>query len=68
MSKKWTLIATNALQVYEPEAAISNFKEKIKAKQRKREKNFKEELKIREMKYTKPKKNYKKDNTEEKDD
>lgn len=61
MSSKWTKVATNALEEWNPEKIAEDPKEKARLRWERKKKNFKWGMKVSEMKFEKPKKNYKKD-------
>lgn len=61
MSSKWTKVATNALEEWNPENIAEDPKEKARLRWERKKKNFKWGMKVSEMKPEKPKKNYKKD-------
>ena len=63
MSSKWRLVATNALESFEPEANISNYKERNQMRAERRRKDIQQEMEIREMLVSKPKKQYDKKET-----
>ena len=56
MSKKWTIIATNALESWEPEYTVSDPVKKRNLYWEKRYKSFKTGMRIEKMKFQKPKK------------
>lgn len=61
MSKKWTVIGTNALESWEPENTVSDPKEKARIRWEKRHKAFKWGMNVRQMKPQKLKKNHRKE-------